>query len=998
MAAERKDMMDHSFRRRALAEAARYGSDPWVFVRELLQNARDAGAGSVRLTVARDGERDRVVCRDDGCGMSQEHARRYLFALYASSKDGDHAQAGKFGIGFWAVLRFEPSSVVIRSRAAGRDPWEVSLDGALELATVGEARIEQGTEIVLERPASRDDVAERVFEAAYRYGRFLTRRDGSGEPLEVTVNGRAAGAELALPPPSAEFRGKGFRGVVGLGAEPEVELFAQGLFVRSAASLQDLQEAGMLRDDDTAEDALAELPSLAPRVLIDSSELDLLLARGDARFDRHLRRVLRAAEKALGQLIERQLQLLRPQPWYRPLWGALRDRLEPLWGWPLAAAGAAGAALGVILLGLLPAVEWAGAPWLGSLVEPAPTDARASMETAGEELDPRLEDGLLADAPPVEPAGSPFTDLGSGEAASGVGALVRSSAGSGFHQYFDLARSYDGPRSGGMTAEPTRLAMVYEPAGASAFFNALVIDELGPERWSTGRATEGLEPYPQDRCRSGCLAVSLLMSGREETIRIPVPTGHRLEADSVRLDGAPVAVFENAWGEAILTDLPPGARALTYRTGPAAWIAVPESLSADQGAPAELKSVARGLLEMPVDERVRAAVDYVAERVGYDRSPATDRSFARFMDRGASLVEAALATGAGDCDVQNGVLTTLLRLAEVDARLVLGYVGRHGNAAPGLHAWVEVAATDAEGIARWSVADASLTSDPELAGAGAPPPDPSFDVAGQVRLPEGRATDLLTPGTPVDRSVIWLAAALLAATAVVVVRRRGHPGAALGPRNEDDLAALLGGALRHPEAFAGLPAMFHGRFVPLLGGERAISLHRARRLADRNRLFRSSEGSGLARRAAERGVPVVDSATAEGRVLSLALGAIDLDHWSDQLDRAVESELCRYVNQHLDATGAPWRLREVPGLPEPWVEVALEDLRLGRRLVLLDLSHPEFAPVRGLLPSRPAAATFTLLDVLLHRLDLPEREQARVLAVLARSAVGEAAGVEAVTA
>jgi hypothetical protein len=37
------------FRARARAEADRYGPDPWVFVRELLQNARDAGATLRRL-------------------------------------------------------------------------------------------------------------------------------------------------------------------------------------------------------------------------------------------------------------------------------------------------------------------------------------------------------------------------------------------------------------------------------------------------------------------------------------------------------------------------------------------------------------------------------------------------------------------------------------------------------------------------------------------------------------------------------------------------------------------------------------------------------------------------------------------------------------------------------------------------------------------------------------------------------------------------------------
>ena len=44
-----------SFLERALQEAGRYGSDPWVFIRELIQNARDAGAGRITFTTEEGG-------------------------------------------------------------------------------------------------------------------------------------------------------------------------------------------------------------------------------------------------------------------------------------------------------------------------------------------------------------------------------------------------------------------------------------------------------------------------------------------------------------------------------------------------------------------------------------------------------------------------------------------------------------------------------------------------------------------------------------------------------------------------------------------------------------------------------------------------------------------------------------------------------------------------------------------------------------------------------
>jgi DNA mismatch repair ATPase MutL len=87
-----------------------------VFVRELLQNARDAGATAVAFIARSDGGTWRLSCRDDGEGMSYAHARRYLFALYASSKEQRRDQVGRFGVGFWSILRFEPARIIIRSR------------------------------------------------------------------------------------------------------------------------------------------------------------------------------------------------------------------------------------------------------------------------------------------------------------------------------------------------------------------------------------------------------------------------------------------------------------------------------------------------------------------------------------------------------------------------------------------------------------------------------------------------------------------------------------------------------------------------------------------------------------------------------------------------------------------------------------------------------------------------------------------------------------------
>ncbi len=1027
MAAEPPDTPDDAFRRRALAEAARYGSDPLVFVRELLQNARDAGARRVEIATSREGALERVACRDDGCGMTREHARRYLFALYASSKEGARGEAGKFGIGFWSVLRFAPTAITVRSWAGG-DAWQVTVDGTLERVVTSRPAapgggLEAGTEVVLERPAADGrDLPREVLEAARHYGRYLTLRDDPDRPLEVRVDGQAIHAELALPAPSAAFRGRGFRGVVGLAARPEVELFAQGLFVRSASSLQELRDAGELAEGDGGRDALAELPSLAPRVLIDSAELDLMLARSDARYDKHLRRILSAAEKALGRLITRHLQALRPQPWTRLLWGRLRDAVEPhLAAWKgrgrhLAVAALAGLALGS-------AAAWRLIPaGLGAARADRPEPAHERETSTRPRDDARPEDdlailsatmaGVAGRAPENAPAG--------GRPAAGRPPLPRSVATLPFHRYADLASDYRGPRPETLAGGRSRLAMVYRPAETLPLFTALVIDDLAGSRWAASPpGADEPTPYRTAECRRGCIEVQLLVAEDQRALRLPIPAGHRLDAASVRLDGRPTAVFETASGEAVLRLQGPPGSVLEYRTGPAPPPAR-RSASPPAPVPGELAALAEELRGRPVAERVQAALAAVARRVRYDRSPGVARSYQRAVRAGAGFVEAALDLGAGDCDVQNGVLATLLRAAGVDARLAVGYVGIGGTVAPGLHAWV-VYAADA---GRWDVADASTG-----AGAGgfgtdvilAAQPAPATAGGG---LAAGVAA-ALTPGSASARpalaaaalvavalaavALVAVALAAVLAAAIAVRRRRTAAALAAGALTPgEDLAALLGGALRHPEAFAGLPALFHGRFVPLAGRSGGLSLARARRLARANRLFRTRTGSRLARRAAARGVEVVDASTAEGRVLSLALGAIDLDRWSSLLERSSESELTLRINRRLGALRAPWRLRvgarrdgarrdgarrerSDTASPEPWTEIALEDLALGHRQILLNLETPELAPACALLPARPAAAAFTVLDVLLHRLDLEERVRARILAAFAREAVAESA-------
>jgi hypothetical protein len=338
-----------AFRERAAFEAARYGANPWVFVRELLQNSRDAGARSVWFSVESAGGTERIGCRDDGCGMTFDHARRYLFTLYASSKRDQAGAAGRFGIGFWSVLRFAPTVITVRSRTSDGEGWEVSLDGDLEHATVSRCVMLPGTEVALERAGIAADLETEVLGAVRGDGRFLRCRDAPEQPLDVTVNGRPATAEFGLPPPSLSFRRPGLRGAVALAGEPKVEVFAHGLRVRSASFLDEL-----LLADRRPPPPTAELPDgLVPQVVLDGDQLQVLMARGDTREDRAVRRMVTTARGELARLVRDELDRWAP----KGRLARLIERLGEGWRmrsvrWSLVAAlvgGLLGSAAGLVL-------------------------------------------------------------------------------------------------------------------------------------------------------------------------------------------------------------------------------------------------------------------------------------------------------------------------------------------------------------------------------------------------------------------------------------------------------------------------------------------------------------------------------------------------------------------------------------------------------------------------------------------------------------------------
>ncbi len=374
---------------RSLAESVTraYGDDPWFFLRELAQNSRDAGARQVRVSARVDADgAETIDFADDGRGMTLRHARSFLFRLYASDKAGDRTAAGRYGIGFWTVLRFGPSSIGLQSRR-GRRGWAVSLDAELT-ARPAACRLDRpGTVVSLSRPrrcASEAEFQRQVEEGLRSFCRYLRRNDRRGSPLPVFFAGQNLTEPMVLPGPlSLSFRSGPLEGAVGLGAEPEVRLYARGLPVWRGTLLSQMSHLH------AAAAAQADVGAgLAPVFLLNGNHLDVTFSRNLAVENRALDLVRRRAEAALRRLLERALERSFP----RTRWQRLKDRIGrassriPRLGWRWVVPLLIAAPLAALILRLAPlgprrpAAAWPGPgsaalSYRGALVAAAPPAA-----------------------------------------------------------------------------------------------------------------------------------------------------------------------------------------------------------------------------------------------------------------------------------------------------------------------------------------------------------------------------------------------------------------------------------------------------------------------------------------------------------------------------------------------------------------------------------------------------------------------------------------------
>jgi hypothetical protein len=267
-------MQGKDFRNLAEAVTGTYGNNPWFFLRELAQNSRDAGAKSIHVKAERNAAGlETLTFADDGRGMTLVHAKRFLFRLYASDKTQDKTSAGKYGIGFWTILSFQPSQISLQSRRHKKS-WAIVLDADLQAQPATCSLIRQGTTIVLTRPAVFPSALE--FNAAVEnelrgYCQYLRRNDRRSTMLPVYFHEQNVTIPMSLPGPlSYSFHNGSVEGAVGLAEKPLVKLYARGLPVWQGALLTQLSH---LQTRPVGQGEIGR--GLAPVFLLNGNQLDV---------------------------------------------------------------------------------------------------------------------------------------------------------------------------------------------------------------------------------------------------------------------------------------------------------------------------------------------------------------------------------------------------------------------------------------------------------------------------------------------------------------------------------------------------------------------------------------------------------------------------------------------------------------------------------------------------------------------------------------------------
>ncbi len=927
------------FFQRARREARRYGDDPWVFLRELTQNSRDAGATAVDFTTSVEDGWQILACRDNGSGMSADHIDRYFLRLYASSKEQEEASIGFFGVGFWSVLLFEPEVIRVTANHQGQTrSFEIDCRHR-QVRAIDPSPRDAGTEIVLyrrETPARGDaDALAKATRAKLGHYAAHVRPLRPGGALTLTCNGDPLNRPFSLPPKmGVRFRAKRFDGTLGFGPRPSVRFYKGGVLAREMLSL-----------DEAIPSRKSRLPvfsgGLYPVVRLNIDGLELLMDRRRVFEDPLLYEAIEDCETRLRRLHAKMVRRLFPMDWRNRLLraGDLARRHVK------AAAGLALAAATILL-----------AVWLW----PARSDAAIPGPA-----------GRMGGGPPIH-VRTGFVDRA---LENWRGPIVNQRN----QVALDWQFRYSGP--------------------SPQLFSFAAFDAYDPTTGFKPPSHANLAPYgapppgQRDADDRDLIHVVLRLSRGERLFPLPVAYGYAL--------AGPPTLSDDARSAGVLLRTRLGGPALRAK-GPArvAYVLRPQL---DRRPPAEIRPAGlawprayRQALDRvaglaPAEKAARLS-DWLNYRFRYTRDP---RAARRFQRASGSWLARATAIGAGDCDVVNGVMTLMLQSAGVPARLHIGLVGEGGAARPELHAWVVFWNGDywqfLDLTARFRVVSRPISGVASAAGPEAPPEattaGPSA-LASQSPVERREGTGLTlaraaepTPSTATPWPLVFLLALILALAVWAIMRRRN----VLEPDKVDpDFAVDL---FRYAVQTGGGEQGFGMRFRPLLPTHdgRRLSYVEARQLAERSRLFVCRPGLPLLRDIHGGDRALNGDAPAVRKLKDYLPPALPLDALAPALEASVMPESLRQTEMRIRQLDRHFRLYLAPD-SDALVEARLPFKRAGRgrRQVFLGERHPICRNLAARFTAAPALAIFQAVQALLNQTTFYLAEKDAFLQRLAR--------------
>ncbi|WP_165703742.1 ATP-binding protein [Enhygromyxa salina] len=280
-------------------------SDPWSFLRELIQNALDAGSPEIDVRIdhqpPEQGSNDplglmTVEIIDAGDGMDRHIIDTRLTRLFSSAKDGDYTKIGRFGIGFVSVFAIQPDLVCVDTGRAG-EYWRVLFRKDRSFQRIVLDQPTEGTTIRIYKratPEQADDARARarsVLEYWCKHARVEIRCDDAlvSRPMQLdarcVIHHEQDGTTLMLGyvEQAAALRGY-YHGGLTLHEEHDLLLPHVAFKIDSRYLEHTLTRDNVIRDDNFAK-AMNIVGRLASTALVEALVTALELAASEGRED-----------------------------------------------------------------------------------------------------------------------------------------------------------------------------------------------------------------------------------------------------------------------------------------------------------------------------------------------------------------------------------------------------------------------------------------------------------------------------------------------------------------------------------------------------------------------------------------------------------------------------------------------------------------------------------------------------------------------------------------